>query len=104
MKLGPQTEVPEVKSYLDKSAARARRFCGARAVRVRYFTSDVFPLIYTDVGDNDVLVALAVHRRAARVPHSRDTTKIGDSVWIPIHGIKRGGWLGGPGRKLVASP
>src|SRR6516162_1852758 len=51
MKLGPQTEVPEVNSYLDKSAARMCRFCGAGAVRVRYLASDVFPLIYTDVGD-----------------------------------------------------
>jgi len=104
MKLGPQTEVPKVKSYLDKSAARARRFCGAPTVRVRYFASDVFPLIYTDVGDNDVLVALAVHRRAACVPHSCDTTKIGDNVWIRIHGVKRGVLVGRTGKETGCTP
>ena len=104
MKLGPQTEVPKVKSYLDKSAARACRFCGAPTVRVRYSASDVFPLIYTDVGDNDVLVALAVHRRTACVPHSCDTTKVGNNVWIRIHGVKRGGLVERTGNETGCKP
>ena len=104
MKLGPQTEVPEVKSYFDKSAARTCRFCGARSVGIRYFASDVLPLIHADVGDNDVLVALIVHRRAACVPDSCDTAKIGDAVRIRIHGIKRGSLVGRTGQELVEKP
>lgn len=104
MELGRQTDVPEVKSYLDKRAVRPCRFCGARSVGVRYFASDVFPLIYADVGDNGLLLALIVRRHPACVPHSRNPTKIGDAVGIRIDGIKRGVWPGGPGKNWLKSP
>jgi hypothetical protein len=104
MELGRQTDVPEVKSYLDKRAVRPCRFCGARSVGVRYFASDVFPLIYADVGDNGVLLALIVRRHPACVPHSRNPTKIGDAVGIRIDGIKRGSLAGRTGKELVEKP
>ena len=105
MQLGRQTDVPEVDSYLHEGAARTRRFCGTCTVnRIRCLASSVFPLIYADVRDNGVFLPLFVRRRAARVPHSRDAAKIGDAVWIRIHGIERGVWSGGPGRNWLKSP
>src|ERR1700716_185982 len=76
MKLGPQTEVPEVNSYLHKSAVRMCRSCCAGAVGVCDLPANIFPLIHAKVGYDDIRLALIVRRRAACVPHGRDTAKI----------------------------
>src|SRR5262249_50385376 len=104
MKLGRQTDVPEVESYLHEGALRPRRFCGARTDGIRCFTPNVFPLINADVGYDDVLFALIVHRHATCVAHSRDTTKIRDAVGIRIYGIQQGSLVGRTGKELVCQP
>src|SRR5215472_3139851 len=105
MQLGRQTDVPEVESYLHEGAVRTRRFCGTCTVnRIRCLASSVFPLIYADVRDNGVFLPLFVRRRAARVPHSRDAAKIGDAVWIRIHGIERGSLVRRAGKELIEKP
>src|SRR5215469_5178457 len=104
MQLGPETGIPEIQSYFDKCAARSRRFCCASAVGIGGFSSDVFALVYADVRDHAIGIALIIRCGAKCIPHSGDATKVSYAMGIRIHGIERRSLVGRSRKELAEKP
>ena len=105
VQLRRQTDVPEINSYLDESAAGQLRFrVASRVSEIDRLPSQILPFVYADVGDHCIGVAVVVSGSTQRISHSGDAAKIRDAVRIGIDRVKR--WIlpRWPGKELMVKP
>jgi hypothetical protein len=99
MELVPQTEVPEVNSYLYKGAMGFGGCCSSPAVSRH--RSDVVPLIHANIRYDSVLVTGIISRCASGITHGDKTAEIGDAVGVGIEAIVN---RPNPWKELVEEP